>query len=230
MRGASGTVVFTDLLGLVTAPNQQVRLATINPGIEVNDGLLTYQLEPDGVLAGQRRGLAVHGWHHAAAADPDGAGRGRSSGGSRSRSKGSTRPGSSSGSNWATLPSTGIFDGTLPLVFDENGGRIVGGRLVSRPPGGNVSYIGELTYRDLSAMGNYAFEMLRSLDYRRMVIGMEGDLDGEIATSVKFDGVSQGKGTKRNIITRQFAGLPIQFNVNLRASFYRTDHHDALAL
>ena len=118
------------------------------------------------------------------------------------------------------LASTGIFDGTLPLVFDENGGRIVGGRLVSRPPGGNVSYIGELTYRDLSAMGNYAFEMLRSLDYRRMVIGMEGDLDGEIATSVKFDGVSQGRGTKRNIITRQFEGLPIQFNVNLRASFF----------
>jgi Dicarboxylate transport len=49
---------------------------------------------------------------------------------------------------------------------------------------------------------------------------MEGDLDGEIATSVKFDGVSQGKGAKRNIITRQFEGLPIQFNVNLRASFF----------
>ncbi|MDG2002703.1 MAG: hypothetical protein P8J20_05165, partial [Novosphingobium sp.] len=33
--GLSGTVVFTDLLGLVTAPNQQLNIAAINPGIEV---------------------------------------------------------------------------------------------------------------------------------------------------------------------------------------------------
>jgi hypothetical protein len=219
VRGASGTVEFTDLLGLVTAPDQQVRLATINPGIEVNDGLLTYQLEPDGVL--QVKGAV---WPFM-----DGTMRLLPTrmvlGAAEQRRFEIEIEGLNSARfierlQFGNLTSTGTFDGTLPLVFDENGGRIVGGRLVSRPPGGNVSYIGELTYRDLSAMGNYAFEMLRSLDYRQMVIGMEGDLDGEIATSVKFDGVRQGKGAKRNLITRQFEGLPIQFNVNLRASFF----------
>ncbi len=218
VQGASGTVVFTDLISLVTAPNQSLRVASINPGIEVNDGTVRFQLEQDGLLkvlgaewpfmdgelrleptnlvlgaAEVRRfNLKIRGLNSARFVER---------------------------LELGNLSSTGIFDGELPLVFDENGGRIVGGRLVSRSPGGNVSYIGELTYRDLSAMGNFAFETLRSLDYRVMTIGMEGELDGELVAQVKFDGVSQGAGAKRNIITRKLAGLPIQFNVNLRASF-----------
>ena len=33
-------------------------------------------------------------------------------------------------------------------MFDENGGRIDGGHLTAQAPGGNVSYVGELTYKE----------------------------------------------------------------------------------
>ena len=66
----------------------------------------------------------------------------------------------------ANISATGTFDGAMPLVFDENGGRIEGGSLMSRPPGGNVSYVGALTYKDLSTMANFAFDALNSIDYR----------------------------------------------------------------
>ncbi len=67
----------------------------------------------------------------------------------------------------ANLSATGTFDGEVPLVFDQNGGRIDNGVLKSRPPGGNVAYVGALTYEDLNPIANFAFDALKSLDYTR---------------------------------------------------------------
>ena len=121
------------------------------------------------------------------------------------------------------LSATGIFDGTVPIVFDANGrGRIEGGVLIARAGGGNIAYIGELSYENLGTMGNYAFAALRSLDYRQMRVGLGGELDGEIVTSFEFDGVRQGAGTSQNFVTRRLAKLPIQFKVNVRSqNFYQ---------
>ena len=106
-------------------------------------------------------------------------------------------------------------------MFDQNGGRIENGILVSRAPGGNISYVGELTYKDLSPMGNFAFQALRSLNFKHMEIGLQGRLDGEIVTKMRIDGVSQGQGAKRNFITQRFAKLPIRFNISIRGPFHQ---------
>ena len=220
VKGTSGTVVFNDLLGLTTAPDQRLKFASINPGIEANDGELSFQLEPE-------RNLVVNGatWPFL-----DGELRLMPTrmvlGASEVRNFTLEVKGIEAGRfiermNLANISARGVFDGTLPLVFDENGGRIEGGMLVSRAPGGNVSYVGELTYKDLGTMANFAFQTLRSIDYRRMQIAMDGELEGEIVTRVRFDGVTQGAGAKKNIITRQFAKLPVQFNVNIRAPFQK---------
>jgi hypothetical protein len=119
------------------------------------------------------------------------------------------------------ISATGTFDGAVPVVFDAEGnGRLEGGLLLSRPPGGNVSYVGELTYEDLGAVANFAFDTLRSLDYRQMRVAMDGSLIGEIVTRIRLDGVSQGAGAERNIVTRAIAGLPIRLDVNVRAPFH----------
>lgn len=220
VKGASGTIHFTDLLGMVSAPDQRLSVASINPGIEVNGGVLIYELRPGSVLAVKggawpfldgtltllpvtmRMGVAevrrytlmISGLNAARFVER---------------------------MELANLSATGTFDGTLPLVFDENGGRIDGGQLNSRAPGGNVSYVGALTYEDLSTMANFAFDALKSLDYRDMAISMNGSLQGEIVTRVQFAGISQGAGAKRNVLTDRMAKLPIRFNVNLRAPFFQ---------
>lgn len=219
-KGVSGAVEFTDLLGLITAPDQRLKIASINPGIEVNDGILSFALQPDSVLAvNGAKWPFLDGTMELLPT--------RMVLGASEVRRYSLRV---SGINAArflermdlgNLSASGIFDGTMPLVFDENGGHIEGGLLISRPPGGNVSYVGQLSYKDLSPIANFAFDSLKSLNYQQMRIAMDGALEGEIVTRVRFAGVRQGEGAKRNFITRRLAGLPIQFDINLRAPFYR---------
>ncbi len=221
VKGARGTVRFTDLLGLTTAPGQTLQVASVNPGIEVNDGEFTFRLEGGKLLAVEGGSWPFMG--------------GRlvlkrvdlNFGVKEARRYVFEIVGLDAAAfvtrfELPNIAATGRFDGTVPIVFDENGnGRIEGGFLISRAPGGNVSYVGDLTYKDLSPMANFAFDALRSLDYEKMDIAMNGSLTGEIVTNVRFDGVKQGEGAKRNIVTRALANLPIQFKINIRAPFYQ---------
>lgn len=218
--GAAGTIEFTDLVNFVSKPHQRLTIASMNPGIVVTDGEVLFQLKPGSVLAieggtwpllGGRMALGPVDLRLGVAEtrryqlDIEGLDAARFL----------------AQMDLPNLSATGRFDGTLPLVFDENGGRIEGGTLTSRAPGGNVAYVGALTYKDLSPVANFAFDALKSLDYRQMRIAMDGALEGDIVTRVRFDGVKQGTGAKRNFVTQRFAKLPLQFNVNLRAPFYQ---------
>lgn len=219
VKGMSGTVVFTDLLGMVTAPDQRVKLASINPGIEVNDGEVSFEMRPGNVLA-------VNGgtWpfmQGTLTLEPST----MTVGASETRRYTLKVQGLDAASfvrhlELSNVSATGVFDGELPLVFDENGGRIDDGYLTSREPGGNVAYVGALSYEDLSAMGNFAFDALKSVDYKSMEIGLGGSLSGEILTRISFDGLSQGTGASRNFLTKQVAKLPIRFIVNIKAPFF----------
>ncbi|WP_374412141.1 YdbH domain-containing protein [Novosphingobium colocasiae] len=219
VQGLSGDVVFTDLLGMVTAPDQKLKIAAMNPGVEVANGVLSFEMKPDHYL--QINGARWPFMDGVLTLEPA-----------------HMRLGVAETRNYtlkvdgldaqtfvqhldlANIRATGVFDGRLPLVFDENGGRIDNGFLRSREPGGNVSYIGALTYKDLSAMGNFAFNALRSVNYRQMEIGLGGSLSGEIFTRISFDGLSQGTGASRNFLTKQVAKLPIRFILNIKAPFF----------
>lgn len=220
VRGVSGKVVFTDLLGLTTAPDQRLTIAAINPGIEVLAGTVQFRLKEGTLLSLEDARFPFMGGSLVM----------------RPLVMDFSQPEARryvfdlTGVDAATfvaeleltnLAATGTFDGTVPIVFDANGnGRVESGYLQSREGGGNIAYIGELTYENLGAMGNYAFAALRSLDYRQMRISLNGDLAGEIITSFDFDGVRQGAGTSRNFITRRIATIPIQFKVNVRSQTF----------
>jgi len=220
VKGASGTVVFTDLLGLTTAPNQRIRVASINPGIEIFDGEIGIEFREGRILA-----LTGGSWpfmggtltirpvtlnlgvseERAYILDIEG----------MEAARVVERLGLSN------ISATGTFDGSVPLIFDSAGnGRLVDGLLTSRG-GGNISYVGALTYEDMGAIANFAFQALKSLDYERMTVTINGPLTGEIITQVRFDGVSQGEGAAQNFLTRQIGRLPFRFVVNIRAAFYQ---------
>ncbi len=220
VKGASGTVVFTDLLGMTTAPDQRIKVAAINPGIEVYDGEIGIELREGKVLAMTGGTWPFMGGTLTLKPVT------LNLGASERRSyileiSGLEAPQFVERMGLNNISATGVFDGSLPLIFDAEGnGRIVGGKLVSRG-GGNVSYVGALTYEDMGAMANFAFDALKSLDYRQMTLTVDGPLTGEIITQVNIEGVRQGEGAKKNILTRRLANLPIRFVINVRAAFYQ---------
>ncbi|ABC63603.1 YdbH domain-containing protein [Erythrobacter litoralis] len=221
VQGASGTVEFSDLLDLTTAPDQVLKVRSINPGIEVTDGEVRFALRGGELLAVEGGSWPFMGGTLIMRSVDLNFGR------EEVRRYVFEIVGLEAARfveqlDLGNFAATGTFDGTISVVFDERGdGRIEDGLLISRPPGGNVSYVGELTYEDMGAFANFAFNALRSLDFRQMRVAVEGPLTGEIVTRVRFDGVSQGEGASSNFVTRRIASLPIRFNVNIRAPFYR---------
>ncbi|MCD2324455.1 YdbH domain-containing protein [Sphingomonas sp. IC-56] len=217
VRGLATTLHFTDLLNMRTAAEQVAKVAEVNPGVPVNDGMLRFQ-----ILGSQRVQVEGGRWPFA--------------GGelvleptlldfSQSRERRLTFQVVGADAalflkemEFDNISAIGRFDGTLPMVFDAQGGRIEGGVLEARA-GGTIAYAGEVSRHDLGFWGNMAFQALRSLNYRSLSIGMNGPLAGDMVTDIRFAGVSQGKGTKSNFVIRRLARLPFVFNIRISAPF-----------
>ena len=137
VTGLNTTVRFTDLLGLVTAPDQVATVGTINPGILVSDGVVHYSLLPGRLIRVERGEWPFMGGRLIL----------------QDTTLDFNRPTTKkltfevvgldaktfvNSMGFKEIGATGVFDGFLPMVFDESGGRIVGGKLDSRPGGGTL--------------------------------------------------------------------------------------------
>lgn len=231
VEGLTTTIHFTDLLGLVSAPGQEARIGRVQAGVDVLDGVVRYQLQPN-------YHVAIEGarWPF--------------SGGqldlqptildfSRETTKYLTFQVTALDAarfidqmEFSNIAATGTFDGIIPMQFDENGtGQIVGGRLAARPEGGTLSYVGELTDRDLGAYGILAFNALKSLRYSQFALTLDGDLDGEFITVIDLDGIARdpagttlpgGGGITAMVagrVFRQISRIPFEFNIRIQGQF-----------
>ncbi|MBC3943209.1 YdbH domain-containing protein [Sphingomonas sp. DOAB1063] len=218
VTGIATEIRFTDLLNLQSAPGQVATIRTLNPGIPVTDGTIRYQ-----TLPGARVQVEGGSWPFAGGSltlDPT----------LLDFSAPKERRMTFHIANMAAdqflqqfdfknLDATGIFDGVLPMIFDESGGRIEGGDLRVRPGGGTLAYVGDLSQKDLGIWANIAFQALKSLRYQSLRVGMNGPLAGEMVTDVRFAGISQGEGAKANFIVRRLQKLPFVFNIRIKAPF-----------
>lgn len=130
VTGLSTTVNFTDLLNLETAPGQTATVASINPGILVENGVIEYQLLRDQLVKVERGEWPFMGGRlilHETVLNL----------GKPTAKRltfevvGLDAKTFVDSLGFQGLDATGTFDGVLPMIFDENGGRIVGGRLDS---------------------------------------------------------------------------------------------------
>jgi translocation and assembly module TamB len=217
VTGLSTNIHFTDLLGLVTAPHQVATVQSVNPGIVVNNGVITYQILPDnlvkiergewpfmggrlildetvlnfGTPAPKRLTFELQGFDAKQFVDSLG---------------------------FSGIELTGTFDGVLPMIFDESGGRIVGGRLDSRPPGGELKYSGT---KPGGLAPGIVFDLLSDIRYKSMIVRLNGDLAGEFATNLTIEGPSLGQthGFVAGLVRKVFSQVPLRLNVNINGPF-----------
>jgi len=218
VTGLSGTIRFTDLLNLETAPGQTASIASINPGILVENGTIRYQLLPDQLVKVERGEWPFMGGRLIL----------------QETVLNFARPTAKrltfqvvgfnaeqfiNSFGFEGIDITGTFDGVLPMIFDENGGRIVGGRLDARQPGGEFSYNGTKPQAGLAV--GLAFDLLSNIRYQQMTIRLDGDLAGEFATRFEIGDVSLGNrgGFVAGIVRNAFKKVPLKVNLSVRGPF-----------
>ena len=214
----AGTVVFDDLLAMTTPAGQTLTIKRINPGVAVDDGVVFFRmLAPDAAAIESIR------WPYA--------------GGALTLAPVVIRSGDLRRDFLLSVDGldaqlflqkfeikdvnvTGIFDGRLPLVFADGHGRIVAGSLVARAGGGLVQYVGAVGGEDLGAGARLAFDALRRLRYKSLTLDLDGDLDGELVTQLRFTGTNEAQTTLGGgPLPIKATGLPFKFNVTVRAPF-----------
>ena len=214
VSGLNTTVRFTDLLGLETAPGQIATVKTINPGILVENGVVRYSLLPDRLVRVERGEWPFMGGKLIL----------------QETILNFNRPTAKrltfevvgldaktfvDSMEFKEIGATGVFDGVLPMIFDESGGRIVGGRLDSRPGGGTLAYNGVVNKANIGMMGGFVFDALRDLRFASMIIRLDGMLDGEFATRLTVEGVGLGNTSTQRLI-RSVNRINFKFNVSIK--------------
>jgi hypothetical protein len=217
VTGFSTNLHFTDLLALESAPDQVASVATINPGILVTNGSIRYQLLPHNLVKIERGEWPFMGGKlilHETVLNF----------GSPSEKRltfelqGFDAKQFVDSLGFSGLELDGTFDGVLPMVFDQSGGRIVGGRLTSRAPGGELKYTGT---KPKGLAAGVAFDLLQDIRFKSMIVRLDGDLAGEFATRMTIDGVSLGPahGFVAGLVHRVFSQIPMRLNVNVNGPF-----------
>lgn len=223
ISGVRGMVEFDDLVALTTAPHQVLRVREINPGLIVNDGVLTFQLTP-----GMQLALENAVWPYAGgeiSVDPTAIQLGGETTHMRLRMSGvdlSQLLQRLELNN--SLRATGVVEGEFPLVFTPAGGRVENGQL--RAIGGgeiamqspSLDETVARTRQMASDSGAGFLQALQGFRYDELALtSLNGDLDGEITAQFQFSGVNIAPVDLPTVGGKGLVGLPYRFHVSVTA-------------
>ncbi|HWU92283.1 MAG TPA: YdbH domain-containing protein, partial [Sphingomicrobium sp.] len=169
VAGLTTSLHFTDLLNLETAPHQVATVASVNPGITVENGVIQYQILPNNRVKVERGEWPFMGGRlilEETVLDFNGSHPTKLT----FQLVGFDAKQFVDSLGFSGFSLTGKFDGELPMVFDDSGGRIVGGKLVSRAPGGELKYTGT---KPKGLGPGLAVDLLSDIRYRSMTIGLD---------------------------------------------------------
>lgn len=220
-----GEVRFDNLWELTTPPGQQVTIGELNPGIAVTNGRVSFQLLGDGHVAIENANfdfasgvLAMQPTTIALGAD-------------ETRFELTLRDIEAADLlrtlNVPDLTASGRLEGSFPLLLTRRSAFVEGGVVRAQGEGGVISYTGQAG-ANATGVSRIAFDALRSFEYDQLSLTLDGDLNGDVVSSIEFSGHNSGRPVDLGPIAPvpglgrvTVRGVPFEFNVRVTAPFRR---------
>ncbi|MEQ1618173.1 MAG: YdbH domain-containing protein [Terricaulis sp.] len=225
VEGVRGAVFFDDLFALTTPPGQSVSVGMVNPGVAVRDGRVQFQLLGQQRVAIERAEFAYAGGVLAMAPTTI------SLGADETQFELTLAEVDAAdliaSLNVPDITASGRVEGNFPLLLSRRTALIQNGVLRALPGGGTISYVGHAG-DGATGPARIAFDALRSFHYDELEITLDGDLGGEVISSITFSGENTGEPVDLGPIAPipglgnvQVRGVPFDFNVRVTAPFRR---------
>ena len=228
IKGISGTMWFDDLLALTTLPGQQLSIAQLNPGVKIENGVITFQ-----ILGPSRLRMEAARWPFAdgeLAIEPQDIEIGADPFKMRLVLRNVDAGQLLRNLELQDLTATGRIGGNFDLRFErEAGGFIERSALQAEPGGGRISYTGDLG-EGMTGISKVGFDALKSFAYDNLIIEISGPLDGDIISAIRFDGeniqpvngadlAGQGLSFLPGVDRVKVTGVPFKYRVSVVAPF-----------
>ena len=218
-----GDIYFDNLFELTTPPGQQVTVGELNPGISVLNGRIRFQLLPEEQVSIEQAEFDFASGTLAMSPTMI------TLGSEETRFELTLRD-VDAGELISTfeipdLAATGRVEGNFPLLLTRRSAFIQNGVLRTSPEGGTIAYTGNAG-GDAAGPARIAFDALRDFRYDALSLTLDGDLNGEVVSSIEFSGHNQGGAVDLGDIAPipgvgavTVRGVPFDFNVRISAPF-----------
>ncbi|QGZ94035.1 Dicarboxylate transport [Terricaulis silvestris] len=223
VRDVRGEIYFDNLFELTTPPGQQITVGELNPGIAVHNGRVSFQLLPEQQVSIERAEFDF-------------------ASGILAMAPTTIRLGAEETQFILTLrdvdaaelintfeipdlAATGTVEGNFPLLLTRRSAFIQNGVLRASTEGGTIAYTGNAG-GDAAGPARIAFDALRNFRYDALSLTLDGDLNGEVVSSIEFSGHNAGGAVDLGQIAPipgvgsvTVRGVPFDFNVRVSAPF-----------
>lgn len=225
VNNVNGEVYFDDLFALTTPPGQFLRVGLLNPGVAVRNGRVRFQLLPQQQVAIEQAEFDFAAGTLAMAPTTITLGSDETQFELTLRDVDATEL--ISALNVPDLRATGRIEGSFPVRLTRVSAYVEGGVLRAAPGGGTIAYTG---HAGDSATGasRLAFDALRSFRYDDLSLTLDGDLNGDVISSITFSGRNSGEPVDLGPVAPipglgsvTVRGVPFDFNVTVTAPFRR---------
>jgi translocation and assembly module TamB len=223
IENVRGEIHFDDLINMTTPPGQVIEVDSLNPGVEVRNGRIQFQLLPEQRVSIERAAFEFAGGELAVAPATIQLG-------SEETAFNLTLSNVDVASfiaqlNMQDIQATGRVEGTFPIRLTSRTAFIENGELHAAPGGGTISYVGAAA-EGATGPARVAFDALRSFRYDDLSLGLNGDLNGEVISQINFSGENTGESVDLTPIagtplgsTMSARGVPFRFRVQVTAPF-----------